>query len=81
MYINSNVTDTPLDLQFIQINEFLWKYEGTIEFTESTDITIHVDCGRNQIATTTIPVFVNDPALADTDEDGCLLYTSPSPRD
>ncbi len=68
----ANISDTPIDLIFNKTYDWQLKYEGIIEFSESTQINIHVDCGRNQIASTTIPVFVNDPALADTDEDGIL---------
>ncbi|MBA45509.1 MAG: hypothetical protein CMB31_02845 [Euryarchaeota archaeon] len=68
----SNVNGSPVDLEFSKIFGYLMKFEGIVEFTESTDLIIMADCGRNQISTKTIPVFVNDPALADTDEDGVL---------
>ena len=47
-------------------------YSGTMFFELSNDVNIIVDCGRNQTALKAIPVFVNDPALADSDSDGIL---------
>ena len=47
-------------------------YSGNMYFEYSNDLDVNVDCGRNQTANKSIPVFVNDPALADSDGDGIL---------
>ena len=70
--VESNTSDSIIEIEFVKTSFYELKFEGVLEFYNSTELTIEVDCGNNQIGKKSIPVFVNDPALADTDQDGIL---------
>ena len=70
-YINDEKFNTNQFVIFEQ-NENSRIYSGSMYFENSNDVEIMVDCGRNQSASKSMPVFVNDPALADSDGDGIL---------
>ena len=71
IFINQTIYDSNT-FTIIEQGDNSILYSGTMFFELSNDVNIIVDCGRNQTALKAIPVFVNDPALADSDGDGIL---------
>tara|TARA_B100000902_G_scaffold194797_2_gene186107 strand:- start:18987 stop:22121 length:3135 start_codon:yes stop_codon:yes gene_type:complete len=68
---NSSISD-----ELINYNELIIEdkkmYTIVVYAVTNIDFTINIDCGNGQISTGLIPIFVNDPALADSDGDGIL---------
>ena len=92
---NNRLMYHPMDVGIGARSNKLWLFGGTGDYMNLNDIMINSSSVKNIMYGTKdvhFPYFghVNDPLQADkltkcknttTDSTGCLLYTSPSPRD
>ena len=90
-YSITEMTSTAMTLQINYFDTYVWQYKLTKDqpaATKSVSITkvIETDAGSPYIKTVELYVsgtvdFASDNVVMNYGKNGCLLYTSPSPRD